>query len=96
MRQSTYARTILRALARAGWTVTGHDVAEHDAAITTPAETMALLTNVDDLHVYVEHPTRGQSFLYFVWQGPDATTPDGEEILADYGEKLEALIVEAA
>jgi hypothetical protein len=95
MRQSTYARRVLRALRTAGWTVTGDDVNGPNSPATTE-QVMDTLQNVEAVTVYVRHTETGaESFLFFVWQGPDVEYPDGEEILSDYGMKLDALITAA-
>ena len=83
MKQSTFARKVLRTLVDNGW-ILMNDL--------TPAKVMDELVHRDELSVGARHPEHGKSFVWFVWQGPDDNIEDGAEILADYGMKLDPLL----
>lgn len=64
-----------------------------DSANVSVTVAMALFCEVEELTVQVRHPEYGTSFLWFVWQGPDDTYPDGDEVLADYGVLLDPWLI---
>jgi hypothetical protein len=87
MKQSTFLRKALRTLVADGWTierVDGEQVTGVEAAI---AECKA----VDMANVTLGKGDQS-AWLLVVWQGPDASYDEGEEIIADHTVNLEAVL----
>ncbi len=91
MRQSTFLRRVIRALMDAGYENFVVDFGDQRERVTSIAAAIKELKSVDD--AYLTMSKDGQrSWIRVVWQGPDATYQEGEEIVADYTTNLEPVI----
>lgn len=90
MKQSTFARKVLEAVEAAGYQL--QIVDDFAAQVATVTEVMDFLESVDELEVICARPLFRDSFLSFVWQGPDDKHEDGAEILSDHGVSLSYII----
>lgn len=91
-KQSEWVHAYLTAVLAAGWSVV--EVQSGDAPHDCPRTAdglVAAFCEGEDLWVGVQNGGK-RSFLWFVWQGPDATYPDGDEVLADYGVTLDTVV----
>lgn len=87
MKQSTFLRSALRALVNDGWKlvdIEGVPAGSVDSVVKEARQ-------YDHAVIDVEKDGK-TSFLLIVWQGCDDTYQDGEEIISDYGMKLDAVL----
>lgn len=91
MKQSTYARRVLKALEAQGWTFRIEDDSFKAENRHTVPQVMSFLNSVDELNVDCFKENKA-SFLFFVWQSQNETYPEGEEILCDHGVSLSSII----
>lgn len=92
MKQSTYLRKVLNALVDAGYTITGvDDGGDEKIAVGGIMDTMTAVKAVDEAYVFVAKGEE-ESWLRIIWQGPDATYQEGEEIISDYGVSLSPVL----
>ena len=96
--QSDWVRAYLTAAFAAGWVVAEVQAGDEPYAVAdhSPDTLTAAFADVEDMWVGLRQPGGGRSFLWFVWQGPDATYPDGDEVLADYGVTLDTVVEKVA
>ncbi len=92
MKQSTFARKVLKALEAHDWKFRIEDDNIGYVTRNTIPEVMKFLKSVDELNVRCFKENLPWSFLYFVWQGPDAIYPEGEEILCGHTASLSSII----
>lgn len=96
MRQSTFLRSALRALMSAGWYVRVADNVQIDgkrSIASVLSDVMDVARELDYLTIRVRKLDESESgTLFIVWQGPDNTYEDGEEIIADYSMNLDPVL----
>lgn len=97
MKQSTFLKKALRAIVADGWEIVSVD-ADGEAIVSgamSVKSAVAAAGEVDECHINVQRKTLTgveRNWLYIVWQGPDATYADGEEIISDHGVGLSGYI----
>lgn len=96
MKQSTYLRKVINALKNAGWILVSVDDGDGPQKVSGTAAAMEAVSAVEDAVLEFEKRTTGtaveSSFIRVVWQGPDESYEEGEEIVSDYGMKLDSVI----
>jgi len=89
-KQSTWARKAIANLIGAGWTPNNKGLGHSQKAL------MAELMNRDEFRLFLRRVNSvgkpEHAWVWFVWQGPDETTPNGEEIIADYTINLDDIL----
>jgi hypothetical protein len=78
-------RKLLRALKRAGYTVSIWD-GEESTPVIDEGEALKLLFNLDEAHLDCHRPVGGKTFVLLVFGN------DGWDVISDYGLSLEPLI----
>lgn len=91
MRQSTYLNKVIAKLYEAGYWISGVSDGEVLTRFkgTTPLVkrkelAMNVIKSVEDGVIYFENSNSVTGYLVIVWQGPDETYEDGEEIVSDH------------
>lgn len=92
MKQSTFARKVLKAVVANGYKLHIIDDFESQTKDATVTEVMDFLKSVDQLDISCTKPDCQASFLSFIWQGNDESYSEGEEILSDHGVSLSSII----
>lgn len=94
IKQSTFLYRVLKALKAAGWNLFSVDTEGVVTAFgSSVLGVMKECRAVDVCRINVKrHDDESASYLLIVWQGPDDRYPDGEEIISDYGMKLDSVI----
>lgn len=79
-------RQIIRALRAAGYTLDSVNDGEEDVPVKTETEAIEAIMAVDCATLYVDHPTKRSSHVFFVLGN------DPEEVACDYGVSLSDVI----
>lgn len=92
VKQSTYLRRVLNALHCEGWSlrVRNEDTGELDPIVSVSGAIKAA-KDLDECQIFVTR-NEERGWLFIVWQGPDATYPNGAEVISDYTVNLESVI----